>query len=153
MSSKRYYPHKPSRVLPLLALLGLTACAWIGTLTDPVPEKSDPFAYVCSKLYEMYFVSCATIVEPTIIYSAIVADASPPWGIWHGVYYAGERYIFINPASDKDFTEIILHEMAHYVIYELALPPKDDKCEGERVAREISDGPWDDKDKRPYGCK
>ncbi len=153
MSSKRYYPDKPPRVLPLLALLGLTACAWIGILVEPaIPTRDDHFAYVCYKFEQIYDVPCSDLQAPIIVYSVIIDDASGRWETWHGIYYYGEPYIFVNPGSDEDVDEIILHETGHYIIYELALPPKGDTCEGERVVRLISGGEWEEEDKLPYGC-
>ena len=153
MPSKRYYPDKPSRVLPLLALFGLTTCTWIGTLVEPaIPTREDHFAYVCYQLEQMYDVPCGELLAPTIVYSAIINDAAGRWSKWHGVYYSGEPYIFINPDSDKDVDEIILHETGHYIIYELDLPPKGDTCEGERVVRLISGGEWGEEQRATYGC-
>ena len=153
MSSKRYYPHNTSRVLPLLGLLGLTACTWIVTLVAPaVPTSDDHFAYVCYKLEQMYDVPCGELQAPIIVYSVIINDASGRWQTWHGIYYHGEPYIFINPDSDEDVDKIILHETGHYIIYELDLPPKGDTCEGERVVRLISGGEWGEEQRASYSC-
>ncbi len=158
MPSKRYHGDTIKqfrRTMGLLVLLALSACTWLATLIEPPsPERTDHFAYVCAALYEIYFVSCVTVEAPTIIYSNIINDASG-WRTWYGVYYHGEPYIFINPdygLGDVDLDELILHEMGHYVIYELDLPPKEDTCEGERVVRLISGGTWDDDAKRSYSC-
>ena len=87
------------------------------------------------------------------MYSSII-DAASGWAKWHGVYYHGESYIFIDPTSpDEMQNEIILHETTHYVMYELGLFEGIDICEQERVARIISDGEWGDNEKRVYGCE
>ncbi len=159
MTSQRYHGDNIKqfrRTMVLLSVLALSACSWIASMTtEPAADREDHFNYVCSALYEIYFVSCATLQAPTIVYSDIINDASG-WGTWYGVYYHGEPYIFINPSflddPDFDLNEVILHEMGHYVIYELDLPPKDDTCEGERVVRLISGGEWTDAAKKHYGC-
>ncbi len=132
----------------MLAVAGLASCALILQNLDSVPPTKDaPFEYVCYQLEEMYDVPCGALEAPTIIYSNIINPG------YHGVYYHGEPYIFINPNSPEELKEeIILHEMGHYIIYELDLPPKGDKCEGERVVREISGGTWGEDDRFPYGC-
>jgi len=48
--------------------------------------------------------------------------------------------------------QILLHEMTHYVLYELELIEGNETCEHERIARVISGGTWTDRDKGVYGC-
>ncbi len=149
--SIRYKPYDPRpfrRVMTLLAMAGLSACALIIQNFTPVPyTPSQPFEYACQELEKMYDVACGDLEAPTIIYSRVVYEG------FYGVYYPGEPYIFINSGSPPEmWEEIVLHEMGHYVIYELELPGRYDTCEGERVVREISGGEWTDADKRVYGC-
>lgn len=156
MTSKRYRPAKTNSIKFTLGLLGLIilfGCTIVGytIAQNRVPTKSEPFEYVCYKLEEMYGVPCDDLPAPLIIYSEIIDDASG--GGWYGVYYSGEPYIFVDPHLEDEFkAQVVLHEIGHYVIYELDLPPKGDTCEGEAVVREISGGTWDEWDKASYGC-
>jgi len=107
----------------LFWLLGAASCAYLVT---EVPKIIYPthFEYVCRELEIMYpEASCRGLDEPLIIYSNIIGDASG-WQWWYGVYYKGEPYIFINPNNlDSKQQEVIRHEMVHYVIWHLDLPP------------------------------
>lgn len=156
MASQRYrvVTYNPfRRTMALLGILGLTSCAWVYSMLDIEPDREDTFKYVCYKLEQMYGVSCGSLDAPIVVFSDIIIDAAGYGGGWYGVYYHGEKYVFINPTAPEDmWIEIILHETGHYVIHELGLPPDGDSCEGERVVREISGGPWDDAAKVSYGC-
>lgn len=136
-------------LLGLAAATLFTACH---ALYSFWPRPPTDFGYVCQQIELMYEVGCGTLEAPTVVYSDIINSASG-WGYWHGVYYHGESYIFINPQSPVDMqNEILLHEMTHYVLYELQLIPDNETCEQERVAREISGGIWGNAEKRVYGC-
>lgn len=112
------------------------------------------FEYVCQELTALYpESSCADLAEPIVITSAIIDDAAGRWARWYGVYYHGEIYIFVNPDNTPEQTEqTIIHEMVHYVVWHNDLPPKDDVCENERVARVISGGTWTELEQGYYGC-
>lgn len=134
--------------------LGMVSCAY---LISEVPKQLlelTPFEYVCQELAALYpGTDCAALEDPIIIYSSIIDDAAGRWAQWHGVYYWGEPYIFVNPDDDEEQqAQTIMHEMVHYVVWENDLPPKEDTCENERVARIISGGTWTDLEKGYYGC-
>ena len=137
-------------LLTLWAGVMLTSCHALYTYWPTTP-KTD-FEYICQEIEVMFEVGCGTLEAPTVVYSSIIDDAAG-WRRWHGVYYHGEPYIFINPTSPDSLKhEILLHEMTHYVLYELELIEGNETCEHERIARLISGGTWTDSDKGSYGC-
>lgn len=133
-------------------LLGAVSCAYLAT--ELSWKELTSFEYVCEELKIMYpSTTCEDLDPPIIIRSEIIDDASGRWSHWYGVYYRGEPYIFVNPDNDDEQNAItILHEMVHYVVYNNELPPMDDTCLGEEIARQISGGEWTDEDKKFYGC-
>lgn len=156
MTNKRYTEttyRSVRRLMVMLVFAALASCTLIATVSEPsVPTRNTPFQYVCYQIESIYDVPCGDLAEPVVIISDIINDAAYP-SSWYGVYYHGEGYVFVNPdTGDWSLLDVILHEMSHYVIWELNLNPVEDECEEERVVREISDGVWDQLEKDKYGC-
>lgn len=145
MTSKRYYPHKSSKV-PLLGVLLISV--WALVVFSSAPKITTNFEYVCAELERRYEnVSCEGIVPPIEVLSEIVQPG------FYGMYYHGEPYVFIRAdAPANRYIEIARHEIVHYVMYQMGIYQEFTTCEREQVARDISGGSWTDKDKRKSGC-
>lgn len=124
----------------LLALLLATigACAWINH------EYDENWAYACESVKE-YGYTCEGLEPPELIRSRLI-ELLP--GV-RGLYIPGEKYIYVHPRV-KFADDTIVHEMVHYIMYEN--DPNVDRCESERIAREIAQQRWDEEMQAIYQC-
>ena len=83
-----------------------------------------PFEYVCAALLS---VDCREMSQPAIVYTRLMDSMQK-----HGAYVSGEHVLFISPNAPP---ETVVHEMAHYVLYEAGLDL--DRCLSEETARRI----------------
>jgi hypothetical protein len=140
-----------ARKLFYLALLGLSACAYIYNEYKKPIYPYDDFVYVCQKAEIEFPGACDDLNPPLVIYSDIIKTAG--YNQWRGVYYDDENYIFINPdLKEPQRTITTRHEIGHYIMVKAGLVPTSETCEHERLARKWSGGLWGPDQKRPYRC-
>jgi hypothetical protein len=73
-------------------------------------------------------VDCTDMAPPTVVVTSLMGALG-----LYGAYYPGEHMIFVDPYAPEK-TEV--HEMTHYLLYELGLF-RDNRCMSEEVARRV----------------
>lgn len=126
---------------PLLVLLLLLIPGCVEAPALPEPTK---FEYVCEQIANIYpSTSCEGLEEPTVIKTELIGF----FGL-AGAYVGGETFIFVNP-SYPEYERVILHEMAHYVMFNVTTLR--DRCLSEEVARFV-DGDENEDWRIQYRC-
>lgn len=95
---------------------------------------------------------CSQIEAPTVVITRLVPKK------YYGMYYPGERYIFISYGAikTKPYRDIEIHETTHYILHE-KYGVEYGFCKSERMARSVTailtDTEVDPKWEENYGCK
>jgi len=109
------------KLLTVLLLLGLSAPSYASVKDD-----------ICSLLR----FDCQALPEPTIIESKVLIHMSYLMSTQlYGMYYDGEKYIYINPDHPDKREAAIIHETVHYILWHSGIF---DRCLGEELAREVT---------------
>lgn len=134
------------RILAILILVGAIAAASV----NEARREPTSFEIACRGVYEEFGEACAGLDEPIVVVSNVIKLDF--WRRLQGVYFPGEKYVFIAPDAIEP-GKTVIHEMVHYILHMKQLVPDEDKCEHERIARMIAGHPWEDEQKRGYGCQ
>lgn len=117
------------------------------------PEKIDAYDYVCEQVTNVNPEwNCDGLPPPIVVMSSIVHDHRYNlFGNVRGLYYPGERYIFVaSGLKPEDAVRIVVHEMTHYVLH--ANAPEMERCEQEELARFVA-GQSDEGWRELYNCR
>lgn len=98
----------------------------------------EQFEFACASLVAQGYdkVDCAQYERPLLVMSKVVSDNQPMGGILYGFTYNGEPYIFVNPETEERHDETIVHETAHYILWQ-AYGDEIGRCESESAARHV----------------
>lgn len=111
------------KLMALAALLFAVGCA---------PTPPTPWEFACAavdeELGELTH-PCADLEKPTVVISKIVSPS------YHGVYYLGEPYVFVNSRTNLKLAAVEVHETVHYILWEAGL--ERNRCHSEELARKI----------------
>lgn len=136
--------------LLMIATLLLAGCIPLKVLQ---PKPSMEWLWTCTQAENINPEwSCENIDEPTVVVSAIIKDhvGSLLGGFIRGLYYPGEKYIFIREGMPAAMQwTVTVHEMAHYLLHYYGV---NEMCETEEYARFIA-GQDPDEWRARYGCK
>jgi len=137
--------------LALLACLSLATGASTPTAIRPPIQLGQPsLEIICADMERRQGieVDCSELDAPYIVTSGILNDLGYGEGIL-GLFRHGDIIIFVSP-NVEDFAAIVVHETVHYVIYwlDLGLP----RCDGEKLARAVSGGEWNERIAAGYSC-
>jgi len=110
---------------------------------------STEFELVCEKVEEVFDTTCEGLQEPDVVYTQIIGQLGAI-----GAYMPGEYIIFIDPMSTEPYSQVIIHEMTHYVLLKLNITS--DRCDSEAIARkwesEITGNEMNPNWRRIYAC-
>jgi len=114
--------------------LSIGACAWQHQATHEPTE----FEQVCAVLEAKELASCEGVLEPEIIYTELLDIFSGEWGTIHGMTFYDESRIFINSMSDENLSDILVHEVVHWVLRKgRSEEDRLSRCDGEALTRDI----------------
>lgn len=114
----------------------------------PFKMDREPFDGIC----EILTMDCSDIEPPFVVTTGGLGELSGNDTVL-GMYVRGDSQILISPfLTPEMFTEILIHETVHYILYQTGVYVLLGKCDGEGLAREISGGPWGPEEKSWYGC-
>jgi hypothetical protein len=127
------------RVLAIVAMIILLGLA----STSGADTARDKWNDVCTILD----VDCTDIAPPIVVTTNMMGAFR-----LHGAYFPGENYIFVDPDSPE---HTIVHEMTHYLLYEMNLF-RNDRCGSEYMARRVHHAwegtEYDDTWRAQYRC-
>ena len=106
------------------------------------------WASACTRLTKTYPVvaNCAEVPRPYVIYTRLVTKLGND-----GTYVEGEPFVFVNPLA-PDRLRVVVHEYAHYILYESGAGKGMSACQQEKAVRKVAEHPWTLTERKKYGC-
>ena len=110
------------------------------------------YEFACDELTILYpeVMNCLSVPYPLVIYTKLTRYRDNR-DITDGLYVDGEPFVFVYPHI-RDRLRVVVHELAHYIMYETKVDKGMDKCEREKIARKVAGHSWIKSDRILYGC-
>jgi len=136
-------------LLTLLLMMGsVNAASYI----PPFQLSSFQLAIACVLVDQQVeeTISCKNVSPPWIITTANLRNFSDTSTI-HGMYYPGEKQVFVNALS-PNYKTLILHEVVHYILWANGFVGDEGRCNREEIARAVAEQEWSDESKKINRC-